>query len=661
MTYLKNKLLSTNIIIFYWVLAILVFPIFYGSIYDETLESSKIILNIIKYTDGHPNQFHLFAFNLSNYISAFILSISNDNILNNFRFIFVNIIQMLSFLYITKILTNTLWAQIILIFLYLGSISAFNVYLNYSNNFPNHFATHGGFGLSLFVLFIGLVISNKYKMASFIIGLLPAFHLGFIVPIIIWCLYKIIIDKQGKVILAKGNIYAFIIGIIIPIFTYIIIQWRVDSIIPIGLYEYKDIDYKLWFDFIINYDRHRSGPLLSSYLPLLISLYFLVLIKANYAKHLDNTAKEFVKIVIIICALYLSVAVIANIINYLLNYLQSDSSYYKASFLLLSWMPYRYDSVILLLTVLLSFKILFDALSQNVFKLEIIFVLCLIIFVQIIFLILNQDAIDYYRQFMLGSFWQLAEAILNRHSANNCLSNNILKKLHMYIKNNILCGFLLVVLLLCFITNKVYWLNNIQYILYGCILMKILFYIIDNIKQFRLMVLIYNHLTEVIVVMVLSASLILIVFHNNTLKTSVGNNFMMEFSEHKILDRQISTYFSTNYVDDGKYVVVPLSRTWRFFSAKHNIPIIFTSDTMHYGFYMPNYMNIIHIIFVEIYGIKLFKDKLFNPHKSIWISRSYKKWRELSSKYNIQYIMTDYKLHNLLPSFESDELFIYKL
>ena len=566
---------------------------------------------------------------------------------------------MLSFLYIAIILTNKLWAQIILIFLYLGSISAFNVYLNYSTDFPLHFATHGGLGLSLFILFIGLILSNKYKLASFLIGLLPSFHLGFIVPIIAWALYKIIVDKQGKVILAKGNVYSFFIGSFVTIFTYLIIQWRVDSIVPIGLYEYKDIDYKLWFDFIINYDRHRGGPLFSSYFPLLISLYFLFLIKTSYAISLDNTTNEFVKIVLIICALYLSIAIIANMTIYILSF-QSNPSYYGILYLLLSWIPYRYDSVILLLTVILSLKIIFTAFSQNEFVLEIIFVLSLIIIFQLLFLILNQEVIDYYRQLMLGSVWQLNETIIIRQSANNRLSQSIHNNIKIYLNNNILCIFLLIVLLLCFITNKIYWFNNVQYILYGCILMKVIFYLINN-KYFKSMVPIYKHLKEVIVVMVLSSSFILFVFHNNTIKTNVGDNFLMEFNEHKIIDKQITAYFSTNYVDDGKYVVTPLSRTWRFMSAKHNIPVIITTDTAHYGYYMPIYMNIIRLYLVEIYGIKLFEDDASDRDESIWINRSYKKWHELSSKFNIQYILTDYELRHLSPSFESVDLFIYKL
>ena len=86
-----------------------------------------------------------------------------------------------------------------------------------------------------------------------------------------------------------------------------------------------------------------------------------------------------------------------------------------------------------------------------------------------------------------------------------------------------------------------------------------------------------------------------------------------------------------------------------------------TTDTLWFGIYMPRYLSIIQLYLVEIYGRILFKDNLSISQNNIWINRTYQEWLKLSKKYDIQYVMTDYKLHNLTAKYNDMGLFIYEL
>jgi len=659
----ENSGIISTIIKWYWLIMIVSFPVVYGSIYDETLESAKIILDIIHYPDGHPNQFHLHALNLNNYISALVLYISDDDVLNGFRFIYANTVLIFSVFYLARKITSALWGHILLVILSLGTFSALNNYLNYSIDFPGYFATHGNVGFSLFILMVALFSFEKYKSGFFVLGIMPVFHLAFVPPIILWLVLKIFVYKEDNKILNKYHIYAFSAGLLITALTFIVIAMRVDGINPSGIYEQKDVLYKTWLDFVNNYDRHRRGPVLSSYLPFSISLYLLWLINSYYRFNDNKATKEIIRFGFISGFIFVSAALLSNVLTFSFNYFEIDEAYYIVNYLLLSWIPYRYDGVIMFLTWIIVFKLYYDMWVNNLYKISFMMIIVVLFLIPLIIYFMNPSLMKALFLLTTGLLWSGAERMvidskkIENDNVNICDSSWI-----VYIVKYKISIFLAIALTICLIFDKTHWIDSISYMFFGSVIANLIFtleveHYLENIN-----LLVSSYLSRVLYVLVLIASIFVMFSTPNVWKNSVGDKFFIDFKEHRFLNNDVKTYFSSNVVDEGKFVITPISRTWRFLSANHNIPILITTDTLWLAFYMPKYIEVIKSIYTEAYEFNLFKkdEPLYNKNNNVWRLRSEEKWRLLSEKYNIQYIITDYELDKLTPSFRGDSTFIYK-
>ena len=165
--------------VMFWLAFCIVAVVVRGVRWDETFEYAQIMTRVLPYPSGHPMFIYIRgAYCLQNYFSAFMLQIGFGPVwicgLRNVLFIAASVIPV--FLLTTALSRKAVWGHVAALLTLEG------IYLEFDGSYPiaiwPELYSNGiiGTGYALFALYF--LITNRWAIAFFLIGLMPCIHIG---------------------------------------------------------------------------------------------------------------------------------------------------------------------------------------------------------------------------------------------------------------------------------------------------------------------------------------------------------------------------------------------------------------------------------------------------------------------------------------------------
>jgi hypothetical protein len=159
-----------------------------GVRWDETWEHAQILSGQVTYPEGHPLALYVHnAFSFQTHLSAWLLSLgAGPALLCGFRNVLFLLASMLPVYALTATLTRSIWAALLASLLMMQGIL-----LEFDGSYPTmvwpETYSNGHIGGGVVLLALAALIAGRYAVALFMLGLIPAIHVGQWPPLAATC------------------------------------------------------------------------------------------------------------------------------------------------------------------------------------------------------------------------------------------------------------------------------------------------------------------------------------------------------------------------------------------------------------------------------------------------------------------------------------------
>ena len=234
-----------------------------GVRWDETWEHAQLLSGQVTYPEGHPLALYVHnAFSFQTHLSAWLLSIgAGPGLVCGFRNVLFLLASILPVYALTATLTRSVWVALLAALLMMQGIL-----LEFDGSYPTmvwpETYSNGHIGGGVVLLTLAALIAGRYAMAFFMLGLIPAIHVGQWPPLAATCaLFGALVfwrERDGKPAAPWVGCFALGLGT-----TFVFWLLHLQSTLPMpetGPFAAGGDTEAVWKGYTTLHDPHRRFP-----------------------------------------------------------------------------------------------------------------------------------------------------------------------------------------------------------------------------------------------------------------------------------------------------------------------------------------------------------------------------------------------------------------